>query len=204
MALVEALNAIGVALQANPSSQSSQQHLGSQLTIAAISIQIGVIVIFLIMAVIFHVRCNRARLLNRTVKTPLSILYASMILIFIRCIYRLVEHLGPTTIDLESAEKLKQLTPVLRYEWYFYVFEATLMLVNSVLWNIWHAGRYLPQSYAVHLSEEGEEVTTGSDTDDRSSLAKIGNVFTFGILFRRKTQQTSFHELNDYQRPASR
>lgn len=198
MALVEALNAIGVALQANPSSASSQQKLGSDLTIAAISIQIGVIVAFLVMAGVFHWRCHTANMLVKTVKTPLLTLYASMALIFVRCIYRLVEHLGPTSIDLRSEEKLKNLTPVLRYEWYFYVFEATLMLFNSVLWNIWNAARYLPKSYAVHVTEDGREVTAGSDIDGRSSLAKIGNVFTFGILFHREVRAETFHELNDY------
>ncbi|CEJ93352.1 hypothetical protein VHEMI08945 [[Torrubiella] hemipterigena] len=196
MALVEALNAIGVALQANPSSAGSQQKLGSDLTIAAISIQIGVIVAFLIMAGVFHWRCKAANMLVKTVKTPVLTLYTSMTLIFIRCIYRLVEHLGPTSIDLRSEEKLKSLTPVLRYEWYFYVFEATLMLLNSVLWNIWNAARYLPKSYAVHITEDGREVIAGSDTDGRSSLAKIGNVFTFGILFRREVRTGTFHELN--------
>lgn len=27
---------------------------------------------------------------------------------------------------------------VVRYEWFFYVFEASLMLCNACLWNLWH------------------------------------------------------------------
>lgn len=169
------------------------------MTIAALSIQVAVIVIFLVMAALFHWRCRRAGLLTRTVQTPLHTLYTSMILIFVRCIYRLVEHMGSTAIDLKSEEKLRALTPILRYEWYFYVFEATLMLLNSALWNVWNAARYLPQSYSVHLGEDGREVDTGPDADSRSRLAKTGHVLTFGILFHRKTKRGSFHELNDYQ-----
>ncbi|KAK0701196.1 hypothetical protein B0T21DRAFT_321855 [Apiosordaria backusii] len=191
MALVEALNAIGVALSANPSSSSeSTQSLGGQLTLAAIGIQLAVIVIFVAMASIFHVRFHQTSLQSRSVSTVLWTLYTSMALIFVRCVYRLVEHMDHTKIKLDDLEALRQLNPLRRYESYFYVFEATLMLLNSLLWNAWHPGRLLPQEVHVFLGRDGREVIGQKTRDDRGMVEKIGHVFTFGILFRQKTTGT--------------
>jgi hypothetical protein len=199
MALVEALNALGVAFSSNPSSSHSQQEMGSRLTIAALAIQLGVIVIFVFLAVIFHRRCTKANINSKAVSTPLITLYISMSLILIRCIYRLVEHMGNTTVRLGDLESLMSLSPILRYEWFFYIFEATLMLINSVLWNVWNPGRYLPRNYHVYLAQDGRTELEGEDkSDDRPLLAKAGSVLTFGILFRKKIENRPFEELNDY------
>lgn len=200
MALVEALNAVGVALSSNPSSDYDQQKLGSHLTIAALVIQLVVILIFVVLAGIFHQRCRKANLHAKAVSTTLVVMYVSMGLILIRCIYRLVEHVGNTTVDITDMEQLEALSPLLRYEVYFYIFEATAMLINSVIWNIWHPGRSLPKSSNVHLAPDGvTEVTDREATDDRSLLAKLMCILTFGILFRKRTKKPSFQELDDFQ-----
>ncbi|KAI0440522.1 putative RTA1 domain protein [Xylaria telfairii] len=197
LALVEVLNALGVALAANPSSAPSQQQLGSRLTLAAIGIQLGVIVIFVGIAGTFHYRCIKAKVYTKTVSTPLITLYVSMVFIAIRSIYRLVEHTDNTSVNLRDPESLKSLSPLLRYEWFFYVFESTLMFLNSALWNIWNPGRYLPINYHVHLSQDGITEVEGEDDDDRPFLAKVAHIFTFGILFRRKRSYQLTGELND-------
>lgn len=201
LALVEVLNALGVALAANTSSAPSQQELGSHLTLASIVIQLAVIVIFIVIAGIFHRRCIQADVYAKAVLTPLVTLYVSMVFIGIRSIYRLVEHVDNTTVDLDHPESLKSLSPLLRYEWFFYVFESTLMLLNSVLWNIWHPGRYLPRNYHVHLAQDGmTEVEGEEEADDRPILAKAAHMFTFGILFRRKLSYQPTRELNNFPR----
>lgn len=197
MALVEALNAIGVSLQANPSGATATQHLGGQLMIAAISIQVAVIVCFIIMASVFHYRCLKNGTLNKTIRTPLYTLYVSMILIFVRCVYRLVEHLGPTAIHLNSQEKLDALTPILRFEWYFYVFEALLMFLNSALWNVFHPARYLPANHSTRLTRNGQEVTDPPVTDDRSIVQKIIFILSFGILFRPERRDYRAHQAEE-------
>ncbi|KAH6659316.1 hypothetical protein BKA67DRAFT_10462 [Truncatella angustata] len=198
MGLVETLNALGVSLSSNPS--SSNQGLGSHLTITALSIQLVVIVIFLLLASIFHYRCVKTNIHTKNVMTPLYTLYGSMVLIFIRCIYRLVEHLGNTTVDLGDLESLSALSPILRYEWYFYVFEATLMLANSIIWNVWNPGRYLPRENHIYLSPDGRtEVEGEKEVDGRSLLAKAGSIMTFGIFFRKKqVQQSQHYRLNSF------
>ncbi|KAL3442964.1 hypothetical protein BJX65DRAFT_298601 [Aspergillus insuetus] len=186
MLLVETLNALGVSLASNPSGSHSTQDLGSHLTIAALALQLGVIIIFVLLAGIFHYRCAKNGVKVRALLVPLRTLYASMGLIFVRCIYRLVEHMGSTTVDIDNIEALRALTPVLRYEWFFYVFEATLMLLNSALWNIWNPGRFLPRSYRVYLSKDGKTEVEGVAVEDCRSLGqKIVAKLTFGFCFRR-------------------
>ncbi|KAK3290835.1 uncharacterized protein B0H64DRAFT_410772 [Chaetomium fimeti] len=201
MAVVEALNAVGVSLVANPSSDS--QSLGKDLTIAAVAIQVIVIVIFVVMAGMFHYRFTRARLNSKAVKTTLFVLYASMALIFARCVFRLVEHTGNTKMDLDDIEVLRRLTPLMRFETYFYVFEASLMLLNSWLWNLWHPGRFLPRDLHIYLAEDGTVVTGDKYEDSRPLLAKTAHVLTFGILFRDKTKGAhGMQELDDRHSPA--
>jgi hypothetical protein len=190
MAFIEVLNSLGVSLSANPSSSHTTQELGSHLTIAAISMQLAAILTFVVLGAVFHHRCHRNKVLVGAVSTPLNTLYFSMALIFVRCIYRLVEHLGSTAIDLNDLDTLRKLSPILRYEWYFYIFEATLMLINSVIWNVWNPGRYLPRNYHVHLARDGRtEVQGHFKPDDRPLFVKILSICTFGLFFGAKTHE---------------
>jgi hypothetical protein len=186
MTVVEALNAVGVSLFANPLAAQSRQSTGKSLIFAAIGMQVGIIITFFLMAGIFHARCATAGLTrqNKAVTTPLWTLYASMVLIFVRCVYRLVEKTKVTSVRVREVEELRGLSPMLRFEWYFYVFEAGLMLVNSGVWNVWHPGRFLPESRRVHLAVDGREVV---EKGEQVSLARrVGRAVTFGLLFREK------------------
>jgi hypothetical protein len=199
MLLVETLNALGVSLASNPSGSHSTQDLGSHLTIAALALQLAVIIIFVLLAGVFHYRCAKNGVKARAVLVPLRTLYASMGLIFIRCIYRLVEHMGSTTVEIDNIEALRALTPVLRYEWFFYVFEATLMLLNSALWNVWSPGRFLPGSYRVYLSKDGRTEVEGLEVQDERTLAqKVVAKLSFGFCFRRvKVKYLDENELEE-------
>lgn len=198
MALIELLNALGVTLSANPSSSSSTQSIGSHISIAAIVLQLVVILTFVCMAFLFHHRVlEKMGSGAGNVMTLLRTLYISMSLIFVRCIYRLVEHTGNTNVTLDDMASLRRLSPILRYEAFFYVFEASLMLVNSVLWNVWNPARFLPRDYNVYLAQDGSEVEGREVKDGRSVVARIGNVLTFGILFRRRREVQGLEELSD-------
>ncbi|ETN44516.1 uncharacterized protein HMPREF1541_10186 [Cyphellophora europaea CBS 101466] len=205
LALVEALNGLGVALAANPSSSSSQQHLGGTLIIAAIALQIGALLAFCVLAGWFQRRCVRAGLWRveqaRPVRVALGALYGSTALLFVRGVYRLVEHLGDTAKDLGDVESLRRLSPILRYEWFLYVFEATVMLLNSGLWNVWNPGRYLPVDVHVYLARDGN-VVVGSKgkQDERTWWMKGASVLTFGVLYRHKAGPVGWEELGALRR----
>lgn len=200
MAIVEALNGVGASLSSNPSASPDTQTLGSHLILAVLIIQLVVITIFVGMTSTFHVRCLKASVPSKAVYTLLFTLYMSMTLIFIRCIYRLVEHTGDTKVDITDLEALKQLNPLLRYEVYFYIFEAALMLLNSILWNVWNAGRLLPANPHIYLAQDGIEAMVEAPPDTRSLWQKGMNMGTFGLLYRKKTPVVRLEELTEYSR----
>lgn len=130
--------------------------------------QIGVILLFSMIAGVFHRRCIKGGIRSRKVQGPLVTLYISMTLILIRTIYRMIEHFGVSRLPTNPSEdwKPKKLPPVVRYEWFFWVFEATLMLVNTVLWNYRHPRRYLPEDYHTYLAQDGQTELKGPGWKD--------------------------------------
>ncbi|KAJ5584312.1 uncharacterized protein N7459_004112 [Penicillium hispanicum] len=207
MGLVEAFNGIGVAFTSNPT--GNKQEAGKGLVLASLSIQLCVITSFFVMSTIFLVRCFKANIRNKAIPSLPYTLYVSMVLILIRSIYRVVQHAGNTTMNLHSQQELESLSPIMRYEWYFLVFEGATMLLNSLLWNVFNAGRFLPQDEKVFLDEDGKtEMYIPSDPNDEVSPAQllrlVMQLLTFGLwglVFPKKETnkeeyQTSERELN--------
>ena len=153
MIVIETLNSLGVSLSANPSSSPKTQDLGKYMTLVALAMQVLVIIFFFVLATVFHMRLRKAGIRSQAVSIALRTLYISMGLIFVRCIYRLVEHLGNTKIDLDDPAALAELSPILLFEAFFYVFEAALMLINLMLWNVWNPGWWFKKN--VYLSSDG-------------------------------------------------
>jgi hypothetical protein len=56
MLIIETLNSLGVSLSANPSSKKTTQDLGKGITLAALAMQILVILSFAVLATSFHRR----------------------------------------------------------------------------------------------------------------------------------------------------
>lgn len=195
-ALIEALNSLGVSLRSNPSASPTSQATGSHFTTVALVLQIVVIATFVVLAVLFHRRCSQANIRVKAVSSPLITLYISTALIFVRCVYRMVEETGNTTVDLDNPEALAALSPALRYEWFFYVFEATLMLINSVLWNVRNPRCYMPGNYRVYLSRDGTTEIEGEDMSDTRPL--LVRVFDpFGLIVRKKKTSSPYWELDN-------
>jgi len=162
MSVVETLNSVGVSLFTNPVAASSRQAVGKNLVLAAVILQMVIILVFFAMVGVFHSRCVKAGVLTTqhekkeiNLRAPLWTLYGSMALILVRCIYRLVEKLAWNYALFPDFAQLRKLSPLIRYEWFFYVFEATLILLNSGIWNVWHPGRFLPASHRAVLHEDG-------------------------------------------------
>lgn len=196
MAIIETVNALGVSFATNPT--GGNQGAGSAMIIAALGMQLVVIFVFALLGGIFHRRIYRARLEPKIVRIVLTTLYCSMALILVRSIYRLVEHLGNTEIDLSDIEALESLSPIMRYEWYFYVFEATMMLLNSVLWNVFNPGRFLPRNPHTYLARDGVTELLDNQKDERSIMAKIGAVVSFGCFLRHR-ENRHFEQLRDHE-----
>lgn len=114
MAIVEALNGLGVVFISNPT--GNKQEAGRILVLASLGFQLCVIISFFVMSIMFHVQCLKANIRNRVISTLPFTLYVSMALVLIRSIYRVVEHTGNTSLDIGNEQELQSLSLLLRYE----------------------------------------------------------------------------------------
>ncbi|KAE8353777.1 hypothetical protein BDV28DRAFT_164675 [Aspergillus coremiiformis] len=194
--LVEVLNALGISYIANPNLPESLIKLGHILMKLSLIAQILVITAFYLLAAIFHQRCYKSGIRPRTITRPLLTLYTSTFLILVRCIYRIVEHFGASTVRSSSAD-LASLSPILRHESFFYVFEATLMLLNAFLWNWLHPRRYLPVLSNVYLAQDGETELEGPGWEDRRPFL-VTLCDPFGWFDSSKQKERPFWENNGF------
>ncbi|KAK4194973.1 hypothetical protein QBC40DRAFT_25709 [Triangularia verruculosa] len=154
-AVVEALNGNGVSLTANQSLPEWRQNIGRALLKASLMIQVVVIILFVLLAVVFHRRCCNAGMTNKKLYGPLYTLYISTSLLFARTVFRVVEYWSIADQDYwKPGFDPKDLSPTIRYESFFYVFEAMLMLINHVLMNARHPRMWLPKSTKTYLSRK--------------------------------------------------
>ena len=160
---------------------------------ASLALQLILNVAFASLAGYFHYRCARAGIGGaRGVKQPLITLYVSVALILARTVYRVVEHIAMENIDRDNPVDLD---PVVRDEWYFLVFEASLMVLDMLLWNARHPRRYLPADPRVYLSRDGRTELEGPGVEDlRGRAAKIFDPFdVMGMCRGRDTSRAKFH-----------
>ncbi|RDW78244.1 hypothetical protein BP5796_06096 [Coleophoma crateriformis] len=165
--VVEALNANGAAYTANTSLSESQQATGRALLKAALILQLVILCLFVLLAATFHNRCRRARLLPANLNDTLLTLYASSVLIGCRTIYRTVEYFSTAAIHFTPNFDPSTISPIIRYEWFFWVFEATLMILNSYLLNARHPMRYLPRNNKIYLARDGVTEVEGAGYEDK-------------------------------------
>ncbi|KAI1139095.1 hypothetical protein F5Y05DRAFT_403696 [Hypoxylon sp. FL0543] len=156
--IIEGINGVAASFIANPKSNPT---IGSALMWSALALQIAIIISFLVIAGYFHRRCAQAGIAGAPgIQKNLTTLYVSVVLILIRTIYRGVEH---------------SVKAVLSTEWPFYVFEATLMLINMYMWNARHPAPYLPADTRTYLSRDGVTEVKGPEPpkDTRPTIAKV-------------------------------
>lgn len=198
-AIIELLTAIGVSYLANSNVADRFIDMGETLAKASLIIQIIIISAFLILAGISNKACRAGRITNPKVIRPFIASYASMLLILARTIYRTVDHFAappPINVDFSGLDPLS-LRPTVRYEWYFYVFEATLLLLSLALWNLWHPRHFLPESYKTYLAQDGKTELQGPGWKDTRTLAETF-FDPFGALLNRGGHQKPFWENNGY------
>lgn len=123
-------------------------------------------------------------------------MYASSLVIMVRCVYRTIEYFSSESMyAAKSVEELNALSPIIRYEWFFYVFEASLMLINELLWNAMHPRRFLPKDYHVYLAQDGKTELQGPGWDDDRGFV-MTMVDPLGCMDRGK--ETPFWETNGF------
>ncbi|TVY58985.1 hypothetical protein LSUE1_G008720, partial [Lachnellula suecica] len=145
----------------------SNQDTGKALLKTALVLQLVVLSLFVFLAAYFHRQCKRARILPENLKKVLGTLYVSSALIGIRTIYRTVEYFSTAELHFTSDTDPSTFSPILRYEWFFWVFEGSLMVLNSFMLNARHPMRFLPRSNKVYLAQDGVTEVEGEGYRDR-------------------------------------
>jgi hypothetical protein len=124
-----------------------------------------------------------------------------MVLILSRTIYRIVEYFSVAELRYGKDFDPATINPVVRYEWYFYVFEAAVMLINLVMFNIRHPRRYLPRNNKIYLSPDGTtEIEGPGYKDPRKLWQTLVDPFDIrGLINGRGRQNEEFWQMRDGQ-----
>jgi len=183
--ICEALIGNGASRMANANLTSSQRAVGEDIVKAALILQACLFMLFVLLAIVFQRRASKAGVLKPNIRTVLTVMYISCTIITIRCIYRIIEFfLGYTGY-------------IYTHEPFFWVFEASIMLINTGMLNIWHPGRYLPQSNKVFLSKDGQTELLGPGwSDNRPFIITFFDPFDLYGLFAGRDNVTKFWELS--------
>ncbi|KAJ6591372.1 RTA1 like protein-domain-containing protein [Mycena sp. CBHHK59/15] len=107
--------------------------MGIHIYMGGIGLQQFFIFLFVGLVVRFHYKMNRLPFSDRPTdwRTLLRVLYASLVLITIRIVFRLIEFSSGVY------------SPLTMHEAPFYCLEALPMFVAIVLWHVWHPGQVL-------------------------------------------------------------
>ncbi|KIY50954.1 hypothetical protein FISHEDRAFT_71257 [Fistulina hepatica ATCC 64428] len=196
-AVTAALTGAGAGRVANSSLSQRQINLGKHLIEAALILQICAMALYISVAAHFHHNCIKDGSINRNLRMVLRTLYTSCTLISIRTIYRTVEYFSAASINVYDITNINQISPVLRHEWFFWVFEATVMLLNSTLLNVFNPSRYLPRNNKIYLARDGvTEIEGPGYKDDRPFLLTVVDPFdVVGIITGRHSHKDQFWDL---------
>jgi hypothetical protein len=192
--IVEAFNGTGASFTANPRNSPGKQATGRALLKAALILQLTIMASFVLLASHFHRKCKRAGIFPSNLRSALITLYISVALIGTRTIYRTVEYFTEAGLKFTAAN-INNVTPILRYEWFFWFFEATLMMINSWLLNARHPMRFLPRDNKIYLAEDGVTEVLGPGYEDkRGFLATLVDPFDLVGMAKGRNMNERFWE----------
>ncbi|EJT98599.1 hypothetical protein DACRYDRAFT_110510 [Dacryopinax primogenitus] len=184
----ESINGNGAAKATTPYSGPGEQRIGHILMQTSLMMQIFSALCFILIALRFEYNCRRAGIWPDKLRNSLRMVYLSCALIHVRTIYRTIEWFEPGDHNPNDPSSFP---PVLRTEAFFWVFEASVMLTNSFLLNIFHPTRLLPTNYKVYLAPDGvtEIEGRGLGKDPRVWWMQLIDPFDVYGLFTNRDQK---------------
>jgi len=193
--VTELLTITGIAFLSNPSSLPEKSlQAGDSMVKGSLILMVLTTGLSAFLTGVIQYCCYAGSIRSPKVMRPLLFLWVSYGIVLGRTIFRLVQHFGNPVLGLESADGLG---PSLREEWYFYVFDAGLLLASSVVWNVWHPRRYLPRSTTTYLAQDGKTDLKGPGWKDTRSLTETF-LDPFASLTARGGHKKPFWEHNGY------
>jgi RTA1 like protein. len=129
----------------------SNVSLGENMIIAGLFVQVVFFGFFIIVSIVFH-RRMLATPAHAVRATPIpwtrymQVLYTVSVLIMIRSLYRVVEYIQGSDGYLQS------------HEAFIYVFDATLMLISCLVFNIFHPSKIVSSQNTEWENKEDVEM----------------------------------------------
>jgi hypothetical protein len=171
---------------ANSDMTPAQRNVGANMVTASLSLQAALFGAFGLMAALFHRRASKAGVLKRDLKVVLYVMYVSATIVTVRCVYRIVEYVE----GWESA--------VYQNEVYFWIFEASIMFINTALLNVFHPGKRLPRSNSVFLARDGVTERRGPGwADERPWIVTVFDPFDMWGLIKGGDKKKQFWDMSD-------
>ncbi|KAL8949697.1 MAG: hypothetical protein Q9222_004218 [Ikaeria aurantiellina] len=179
----------GGARVANTEATPSELSAGKAMLRASILLQVLSFLLFVVLEVVFHRRCIKAGILASDHHTAavkpasnlrgiLQLMYTSSIIISSRHIFRVVDVWQGASGYLET------------HEWPLYVFDGAFMFANTLMLNIWHPMRYLPNDNKTYLSKDGVTERCGPGwIDKRPFLLTFIDPFDLGGIFLKRNKE---------------
>jgi hypothetical protein len=184
-AVCEILIVNGVQRIVNSRFSEASRQLGGNLTKAGLILQAVLFLLFVLLAAVFQRRASKADVLTKPLKTTLTVLYVSCTIVTARCIYRIVEFFEWGNGPLSHSEV------------YFWIFEASIMFINTTMLNIWHPGKRLPKSNHIFLAKDGKTELKGPGWEDkRPFVVTFIDPFDLFGLFTGKDKKTKFWDMS--------
>ncbi|KAF2755602.1 hypothetical protein EJ05DRAFT_478577 [Pseudovirgaria hyperparasitica] len=174
--IVEIMLAQGAWRSVHSGISESERQAGEDLVRASLLLQVVLFLVFMCLVAYVHFKAARASLLSGRIRTVIYVLYVSSAIVTIRCIYRIVEYFQGWEGTLFQNEP------------YFWVFEASIMFINTVLLNVWFPGKRLPRSNSCFLARDGVTQMRGPGwSDDRPWLINMFDPLDiYGLVTGRK------------------
>jgi hypothetical protein len=130
---------------------SADGKLGENIIVGGLGIQIIFFAFFIIVAAVFHYRIScypttRSQTVTVAWNRYLWILYTVSLLIMIRSIFRIAEYImGGEGVLLQN-------------EIYLYIFDATLMFLSTVVFNVYHPSSIVSRDVSHTLDSQDTEM----------------------------------------------
>ncbi|KAL8712878.1 MAG: hypothetical protein Q9220_003086 [cf. Caloplaca sp. 1 TL-2023] len=179
----------GASRVANVEATPSELRAGKGMIRASILLQVISFLLFVVLEVVFHRRCIKAGILafnHRPTGTKsasnlrgiLNLMYISSLIISCRHVFRVVDVWQGVSGYLGT------------HEWPLYVFDGALMFANSLMLNIWHPMRYLPNDNKIYLSKDGVTERRGPGwIDKRPFMVTFVDPFDVAGLFLKRDKE---------------
>jgi hypothetical protein len=192
-AIIGILTGNGASYVSNSTISENKRTIGKNLLKAALILQLASMASFVAIAARYQYKCRKAGVMNRNLRTILTTLYASCTLISIRTIYRTVEYFMVASLNAQT--NFEKISPIIKHEAFFWVFESTLMLINSVMMNVFHPSRFLPRNNKIFLAEDGVTEVEGPGYDDkRPFIITLFDPFDIAGLITRRDKKNRYWE----------